>query len=106
MDDKEALEIIYEGLAGKECLPIKLSRGEGLDKKMLAQVKQAMQMLIEHWHGRDEVPKRLAAAFVDLHTAMEWGRDQYSESEQDEIEDVAIALVQLAYELLEKEPQY
>lgn len=73
MDEQEALEVIYEGLAGEECLPIKLSRGEGLDQDMLSQIRQAMQMLIEHWHGRPQVPKRLACAFVDLQASMEWG---------------------------------
>jgi hypothetical protein len=62
-------------------------------------------MLIEHWHGRPEVPNRLASAFVDLQAAMEWGRDQYCESEQDAIEDAATELVQLAYALLEEEPK-
>ena len=105
MDEQEALEIIYEGLTGDACLPIKLSRGEGLDQKMLIQIRQAMQLLIEHWHGRPEVPKRLASAFVDLQAAMEWGRDQYGENDQDAIEDAAIELVQLAYAVLEAEPK-
>lgn len=104
MDEKAAMRVIYEGLAGEDCIPIKLRQGKGLDKEQLQAVKDAINFLAQEWKSRDMVPKRLAAAFVDIQSAMEWGRDRYSEAEQDEIEDAAIELVDLAYDLFEDSP--
>lgn len=104
MTEQEAVEVIYEGLAGERSIPIKLSLGEGLDKDMLSQVEAAIRFLIERWRDRPEVPKRLAAAFLDLQTAMQWGGNLYSEKEQEEIEDASIELIQMAWELFEQEP--
>jgi hypothetical protein len=101
MTEQEAIQIVYEGLSGKESIPVKLRMGQGLDKMQLKQVKEALHTLMDLWRDQIMVPKRVALAFVDLQGAMQWGGNRYSTSEQDEIEDAAIALLQLAYELFE-----
>jgi hypothetical protein len=100
MDEQGAIDIIYEGLVGKDSLPVKLRTGKGLDRKQLQQVKDAIGFLNERWKSQETVPKRVAAAFVDIQTAMQWGSSLYSEAEQNEIEDAANELVDLAYGLL------
>lgn len=105
MDETEALQVIYDSFLGDETIPIKLRLGKGLDRKQLDKAKQALNFLIRAWHGRDMVPQRLAAAFVDIQSTMQWGKDQYSEAEQDEIEDAANELVDLAYDLFESGPE-
>jgi len=104
MDEKVAMRVIYEGLAGEDCIPIKLRQGQGLDKEQLQAVKDAISFLDRAWKSREMIPKRLAAAFVDIQSSMEWGRDLYSEAEQIEIEDAANELVDLAYDLFDESP--
>jgi hypothetical protein len=105
MTEDEAVELVYEGLAGMESIPVKLRMGEGLDTRQLASVQGALRLLIERWKGRPTVPKRLAAAFVDLQGAMEVNRDSYPEAVQESIEDAAVDLLALAWELFEEEPE-
>jgi hypothetical protein len=104
MTEEAAMQVIYEGLAGEDCIPIKLRMRKGLDKEQLQMVKDAIRFLAQEWKSRDMVPKSLAAAFVDIQSAMEWGQGQYSAAEQDEIEDAAYELVELAYDLFEDRP--
>jgi hypothetical protein len=103
MTEHEAIRIVWEGLSGEASIPVKLRLGKHLDRQQLAAVKEAIRVLTERWQNQEMVPKRLAAAFVDLQGSMEWGRDLYPEKEQDEIEDAATELVQMAYELLGEE---
>jgi hypothetical protein len=92
---------VHRGLVSQESLPVRLRMGEGLDEEQLAQVKGALHFLVERWRHRTEVPKRVAAAYVDLQSSMQWGWDRYSETEQIAIEDAANELVDLAYQLFE-----
>jgi len=101
--EQQAIETVYEELAGLNCIPIKLRRGEGLDDAAMNRVREAIHFLNERWSERPYVPKRLAAAFVDIQASMEWGRDQYSEEEQVKIEDAGIELVTLANALFDVE---
>jgi hypothetical protein len=99
MDEQGAINIIYEGLVGEDSIPVKLRMGNGLDREQLQQVKDAIVFLTEKWKSQETASKRVAAAFVDIQTGMEWGSRLYSEAEQDEIEDAANELVDLAYGL-------
>ena len=102
--EAEAIALVYEQLAGTESLPIKLDRGDGLDRRALAEVRCALSFLIKHFKGRTQVPKLLAAAFVGFQTAMTWGLDRYPRTEQIAIEDAAIELMELANQLFEAPP--
>jgi hypothetical protein len=103
MTEEEATETIVEGLSGQSSIPVKLRLGQGLDRDQLVAVKQAMRFWTQRLKGRPDVPKRIAAAFVDLQGGMQWGWDRYASTEQDEIEDAATELVMLAYEMLGEE---
>ena len=99
MTEAEASTTIIEGLFGPESLPVKLRMGNGLDREMLGRVKAAIVFLTEQWKGRSDVPKRVAAAFIDIDNSMRGGGDRYSEEEQQAIEVASIQLVDLAHEL-------
>lgn len=104
MNEEIAVQVIYEGLSGKDSIPVKLRMGNGLDKGQVQMLKDAIGFLAREWKSRGVVPKRLAAAFVDIQSSMEWGKAQYSTAEQDEIEDAANELVDLAYDLFDDRP--
>jgi len=101
MTELQAISTIYEGLSGTQSLTIKLRRGEGLDAKLLAEIKDALKFLKKEWKSSDKVSKKFASAIVDINSAMEEGRDKYPEKEQNEIEDAAVELVDLIYQVLE-----
>ncbi len=100
--EEKAIKTVYDGLAGPESVPVKLRLGKGLDKKMFSDVTKSLTFLIEQWKGKKEVPKAIAAAFVDIQGAMMQGYDTYPPKEQDAIEDAANTLVELALTLLEE----
>lgn len=104
MQEQEAVDLIYENLSGLNSIPIKLRRGDGLDREAVEQTEDAIRFLTEKWQSKTQVPKRLAAAFVDIQPAMEWGRNRYDEKTQEEIEDVGVELVQLVEGLLGQTP--
>ncbi len=100
MTETEAVTVLHEGLVGLASLPVELRERRGLDREQLARVEHALELLKRVYADRDTVPKRLAAAFVDIQGGMEQGRGWYSEAEQHEIQDAADRLTMAAYELL------
>lgn len=104
--EQRAIDTVYAELSGEECIPIKLRLGEGLNEAAMDRVRNALRFLIDRWRLNPYVPKRLAAAFVDIQSSMEWGWDQYGESEQNRIEDAAVELVSLANELFDDQHTY
>ena len=99
MTEEEAarlIDVVWDGLAGPRSIPVKLRIGEGLDRAQLAIVLDAMERLDEHYEGKETVPKRLAAALLDIHEGMEQGLLRYSTEERNEIEDAASELATIA----------
>jgi hypothetical protein len=100
LPESQAIAAIDEGLWGPRSIPVQLREGKGLDETALRRVREALELLAERWRFRSEVPKRVAAALVDIQSSMQASFDQYDEDEQDAIEDAANELVDLAYQLL------
>lgn len=100
MTEEDAVATVYDGLLGPESIPLKLRERRGLDRTQLARVEEAIAFLTRVYAERSAVPKRLAAAFVDVQGGMEQSRSWYTEAEQDEIQDAADRLTTAAYELL------
>ena len=99
MTEEEAarlIEVVCDGLSGPRSIPVKLRIGEGLDREQLAVVLDAMERLDEHYEGKEMVPKRLAAALLDIHEGMEQGLARYSSEEKDAIEEAAMELATIA----------
>lgn len=99
MTELEAIHVVLDGLVGPDSLPVRLRRGEGLDEAQLARIEVAATRLGELWAGRDVVPRRVAAAFVDIGTTLAWAGAGASKAEQERIEVAALRLVELAHEL-------
>lgn len=65
MADK-LVEIVYEGLCGEGGLLASLRMNRGLDRSQYETVTSALRALVERYRHEELVPKRLAAAFVDI----------------------------------------
>jgi hypothetical protein len=100
MTEAEAVDVVYEGLLGLHSLPVKLRERQGLDRAQLAGVEAALDLLQQRYADSEVVPKRLAAAFVDIQGGMEQSRAWYPDADQDEIQDAADRLTMKAYALL------
>lgn len=100
MTTSDAVEVVYGGLAGPNSIPLKLRQREGLDRAQLAEVETALELLAEEYSTSSVLPKRLAAALVDIQAAMEQSRAWYPEAEQDQIQDAADRLSALAYQVV------
>lgn len=101
MTEDEAINIVYDGLAGPASLIIKLRAGEGLDLDLLDQVKRAARFLVDQMRARTDVPKRLAYAFLDIQAAFQNEMLRYDDHEQLQIEAASIALVELGLEIFD-----
>jgi hypothetical protein len=99
MDESEARKVVVEALAGANGIPVKLRRKDGLDEEQLDRVRKAAALLARAYEGREEIPRDLALAFLDIRTSMESGLGLYPEQAQDAIQDAAEELVELGLDL-------
>ena len=70
MNIEQAVELIYTGLVSEESVPVKLRAYHELDRELLAQVQEALDFAIEYYKGEPLIPKKLAAALVDIYGAL------------------------------------
>ena len=92
MNIEQAVELIYTGLVSEESVPVKLRAYHELDRELLAQVQEALDFAIEYYKGEPLIPKKLAAALVDIYGAF------YFNSE---LEDIGMDLQEKSIELFE-----
>jgi hypothetical protein len=106
MTEDEAVEIVHQRLVEVDSIPIQLAMKRGIKADDVAELERAMQFLRDLYKDRDSVPKKLAAAFVDLSAAFENTLSLYSDSEQNRIIDLRDRIVQLALKMLGATPPY
>lgn len=99
---EELVDIVYEGLCGPASIPVKLRNREGLSSAQLENVYRALATLADLYQGQQLLPKRLVYALIDLTNSMNAARGAYEEDVQDQIEDAAERLVDLAYRVAEE----
>lgn len=99
-NNNEAIDLIYEGLVGLNSIPTDLRMRKGIDYSKLENIRKAIKFLIKSYSDKDEVPKRLALAFIDIYGAFQFKKGFYSDEKLLEYEDIGIELQELAYELL------
>ena len=87
MNIEQAVELIYTGLVSEESVPVKLRAYHELDRELLAQVQEALDFAIEYYKGEPLIPKKLAAALVDIYGAF-YFNSGFSENELRELEDI------------------
>lgn len=101
MTEQEAIAIVEETLLSDQSIPAKLWMKGGVDEDAVARLENAMESLIAVFRARDQVPKKVAAAFLDLTPDFERTLDLYSEEEQRRIEDLKLHIISRAHDLLE-----
>jgi hypothetical protein len=106
MGRQEALDTIYQGLLGNNSIPVQLRSGKGLDKDTFLKIKIAIAFLKKEYKNKNEVPKKLALAFIDISSYFSFRDDFYSIEDQEVFEDAANELVQLANDLFEDDDNY
>ena len=100
MNIEQAVELIYTGLVSEESVPVKLRAYHELDRELLAQVQEALDFAIEYYKGEPLIPKKLAAALVDIYGAF-YFNSGFSENELRELEDIGMDLQEKSIELFE-----
>ena len=100
MNIEQAVELIYTGLVSEESVPVKLRAFHELDRELLAQVQEALDFAIEYYKGEPLIPKKLAAALVDIYGAF-YFNSGFSENELRELEDIGMDLQEKSIELFE-----
>lgn len=98
-DLKAALATVDELLLGDDSIPIQLRQHQGLDSARFERLEDAIEVLIEHYREKDEVPKKLALAFVDISNYFYFTESEYTEAELEKFEDAAHRLTYLASQL-------
>jgi hypothetical protein len=101
MTEQEAIEVVEETLLNDQSIPAKLWMKQGIDKEAVARLENAIENLITIFQSRDYVPKKIAAAFLDLTPDFERALDLYSEQEQRHIEDLKLRIISRAHDLLD-----
>lgn len=101
MDIRTALANIEDLLLGPNCIPVQLRSRKGLNMDMYNLLVSSIEVVIEEYKNKENVPKRLALAFVDIGTYFYFGDDWYPPKVQEELEDAAHELISMAYQIFE-----
>ena len=99
MTPELAIAIVEARLLGPQSIPVRIRTRNEVTEAEIAELLAAVDFLIVHYRDQDTVPKRLAAAFVDIYNGFVQAGGQMSEEQAQRLEDVAIALQDKAYRL-------
>ena len=101
MDTQTALANVDRLVLGEDSILVKMRSRLGLDREGLDVLVESIEHLIDVYRDQDQVPKRLALAFVDISNYFYFSEQYYSESERDELEDAAQRISELANQLFD-----
>jgi hypothetical protein len=99
MSEKEAIKIVEDTLLGEDSIPGKLAMKKGIDAAAVVKLEEAMSYLTKAFENRDYVPKKVAAAFVDLTADFERTMALYPDEDQRRIEDLKLHIIELGTDL-------
>ena len=99
MTEQEAVAIIDEVLLSKHSIPAKLAMKDGIDTEAVQRLETAVSVLVPIYVDRDQVPKKIAAAFLDLSPDFERTMPLYPDEERDRIEDLMLRVISLGHDL-------
>ncbi|MBD2793085.1 hypothetical protein, partial [Xenorhabdus szentirmaii] len=66
----------------------------------ISRIQDALDFLIDFYHEKTEIPKKLALAFVDVYGAFSFREGMYDEKMLNKLEDIGIELQDKATQLL------
>lgn len=101
MTEEEAVLTIRHELLDPGGFLLRLQHKAGLDEVAVKRLEAAIDHLTLIYQEREQVPKILAAAFIDLTPWFERCLGFYSQEEQDRIMDVRDRLVEMASRMFE-----
>ena len=101
MNIKEALEIVEKRLVGIESIPISIRQMKGVDENEYDELINSISFLTDYFREKENVPKILALAFVDVSNYFFVPNLGYSKQEQEKLEDYGIKLSELANQLFD-----
>jgi hypothetical protein len=99
MSEKEAIKIVEDTLLGEDSIPGKLAMKKGIDAAAVVKLEEAMSYLTKAFDNRDYVPKKVAAAFVDLTADFDRTMALYPDEDQRRIEDLKLHIIELGTDL-------
>jgi hypothetical protein len=99
MDKDKALKIVYDKIIGIDSIPLSIREMKGVNADNFQELKSAIIYLIEYYGNKDDVPKELALAFVDISNYFFVPNLNYTEREHEKLEDYGIELSELANKL-------
>ncbi|MFK7050541.1 hypothetical protein FLACOL_00241 [Flavobacterium columnare] len=103
MNQEEAIKNVYNALLSETSIPVSIRNMEGVDKVQYEELKKNIIFLIDYYKDRDNVPKKLALAFVDISNYFFVPNLNYSEEDSERFEDYGIELSELANKLFDDE---
>ncbi|MFK7031632.1 hypothetical protein V3471_14965 [Flavobacterium oreochromis] len=103
MNEKEAIEIVYNSLLSDTSIPASIRNMDGVNKIQYEELKKSILFLIDYYKDKDNVPKKLAQSFVDISNYFFVPNLKYSEEEHEIFEDYGIELCELANKLFDNE---
>jgi len=99
MSEEEAVSTIEELLAGDQSIPARLAMKERIDEEAIAKLEDAIKTLTFLYKARNDIPKKVAAAFLDITPDFERTMALYPSEQQDRIEDLKLRIISLAHDL-------
>jgi hypothetical protein len=93
-------ENIYNLLLGEKSIPVKLRLKDNVDNDYKILLEE-LEKLTEKYSGKNNIPKKLGYAFLDISNYFEFSDRLYSEKEIDNIEDMKNNIMEKLIEFYE-----
>ncbi|WP_228860253.1 hypothetical protein [Xenorhabdus sp. PB61.4] len=100
MNEDIAQNIVFDKLLGENSIPVRLRTKNSFSMDEIKILYHALDFLIDFYHDKTEIPKKLALAFVDVYGAFSFREGMYDEEMLNELEDIGIELQDKAIQLL------
>ncbi|PHM60572.1 hypothetical protein Xsto_03862 [Xenorhabdus stockiae] len=100
MNEDIAKNIVFDKLLGENSIPVRLRTKSSFSMDEVEILYNALDFLIDFYHEKTDIPKKLALAFVDVYGAFSFREWMYDEKMLNELEDIGIELQDKATQLL------
>ena len=90
MTPELAIAIVEARLLGPESIPVRLRTRAEVTETEIAELMAAIDSLIAHYQDRETVPKKLAAAFVDIYNGFIPAEGAMSTEQAQRLEDARL----------------
>jgi len=95
----DAINTVRQELIDEGGMLYKIALNKGIDENAVDKLMEALNFLVLHYKDAESIPKKLAAAFIDITPLFERSISMYSETDQERIEDIRNDIVSLAEDI-------